>query len=101
VRSSLLFAVLLACRHGVAPPVDTDGDTDTDTDRPLPGCVPACDRLCVPERAQDSAQCLDTYGERTVCYDLGFQRCERQPDGACGWTMLDQRGWDACWANPP
>lgn len=53
-----------------------------------------CDELCI-EVGEEWA-CTDTAAPFEICYDQGYQLCEAQSDGTCGWTMLDQAGWDAC-----
>ncbi|MEZ4408067.1 MAG: hypothetical protein R3A52_16565 [Polyangiales bacterium] len=59
-------------------------------------------RLC----AEGGAFSADTCEIRRTDYCFNTARCERQPDGACGWTMTDElrgcldAGGPAC-VGPP
>jgi hypothetical protein len=53
-----------------------------------------CDQLCV--EVGSTWSCGDTAAMWESCYDDGFKVCEAQPDNTCGWTVVDQAGWDDC-----
>ena len=53
-----------------------------------------CDQLCV--EVESSWACTDTAAMWESCYDDGFKVCEAQADNTCGWTVVDQAGWDEC-----
>ena len=53
-----------------------------------------CDQLCV--EVGEDWQCTDTASPWEQCYDDGYKVCEPQEDGTCGWTIVDQEGWDRC-----
>lgn len=92
--SSLGFLfVLAACSVTPATQIATEPPTEADTDVLV--CEhPGCDGLCVPQGS--TWTCTDTAARWELCYLEHHQRCEAQPGGACGWTMLDESGWDAC-----
>ena len=56
-----------------------------------------CDSRCVEEdESRQWEACADTATVVELCYDEGYQACEAQDDNTCGWTMVDQAGWDEC-----
>ena len=69
-------------------------DSEPKDSQPLACEYPGCDELCIEVGSEWS--CTDTAAPFEDCYDDGYQRCEAQSDGTCGWTMLDQAGWDTC-----
>jgi|GEM_PF-4060276 len=57
-----------------------------------------CDQLCV-EAGSEDWYCTDTAALWETCYDDGYKVCEAQADNTCGWTVVDQDGWDECVDN--
>lgn len=88
----IALLIALSCT-GTTPDSETD-DTDTQDTQPLACEYTGCDELCVEVGSEWF--CTDTAAPFEACYDEGYQLCEAQSSGSCGWTMLDQAGWDTC-----
>ena len=87
-----MFALLIALSCTTSEPQDSEPE-DSETQE-LACEYTGCDELCVEVGSE--WVCTDTAAPFEDCYDDGYQRCEAQSDGTCGWTMLDQEGWDTC-----
>ena len=81
---SIVLLLLASCASsGVAPKGET-----------RPCVVTGCSRqVCADEEVMTTCEWRDAY----ACYRTA--RCERQPDGKCGWTQTEEL--KRCLANPP
>lgn len=99
---ALLFFVAItaaACGSKNPPPTPTPGDGTTEPTDPPAGaaCIKGgCSGTLCVEEGQDAVTTCEWRPEY-ACYQNAT--CERQPDGACGWTQTDEL--TACLASPP
>ncbi len=97
ILSALAFSVLAACGSSSPKPEPGPGPGDEEP-TPAGACVTGgCSgTLCEDEGAEPMATTCE-WREEYACYQTAT--CERQADGACGWTETDEL--TACLADPP
>ena len=89
------FALALAACGGKSAPTETPPDPDPE---PQAACVSGgCSgQLCVEEGGEGGISTCE-WQDAYACYKSAT--CERQADGACGWTETEEL--TACLADPP
>lgn len=92
-----LVLVLTACGSKSAPP-STPGNGEGGGSAPTgAACVKTGCSGTVCADAESDMMTTCEFKAEYACY--GTATCERQVDGACGWTQTDEL--TACLANPP
>jgi hypothetical protein len=87
------LALALAACGGKSAPQDTPPDPEPEAACVVGGCS---GQLCVEEGGEGGMSTCE-WQDAYACYQSAF--CERQADGACGWTQTEELA--ACLADPP
>lgn len=86
-----LLLVASACGSKSPPPSEGPGTQEPPTGgAPMEACVPAgcSNTLCVSASEAGDTMTTCEWRDEYACYQSAT--CERQADGACGWTMTDE-----------
>jgi hypothetical protein len=97
LRAIAITVVLAACGGKSSPPA-SNGATSGSAPAPAgAACVKGGCSGTVCEEEGKGTMTTCEYKAEYACYQQAT--CERQPDGACGWTQTD--ALKGCLANPP